>query len=67
MSRMLNIPQAEDRLENVTSYSASLNDYVTYMAWWCDVTIFYGIVSDLVYGVGVLLKEIFRTRVSIYV
>jgi len=57
---MLNIPQTEDRLENVTSYSASLNDYVTYMAWRCDVTIFfYGIVSDLVYGVGVLLKRNF--------
>jgi len=53
---MLDIPQTEDRLENVTSYSAGLNDYVTYMAWWCDVTIFfYGIVSDLVYRVGVLL------------
>jgi len=65
---MLNTLQTEDRLENVTSYSASLNDYLTYMAWWCDVSIFfYGIVCDLVYGVGVLLKEIFRTRVSIYV
>jgi len=64
---MLNMPQTEDRLENGTSYSASLNEYVTCVAWWCDVTIFfYSIVSDLVYGVGVLLKETFRTRVNIY-
>jgi hypothetical protein len=33
---------------------------------WCN-HFFCGIVSDLVYSVGVLVKEIFRARVSIYV